>query len=187
MGNKLHTHRALQALDKAHASIPTPANVVLHCRDQGRSPRRSTTPRPEQSCNVHIGCCGRDPEASGLQPHVMRRCEVTTDTCTHGASDSYKHADTGASGCPATRPFHDGNRCAASGFCAWGIQAAAGERDGAIRPGACTPHSLRCCFGPRRSVLSPETDLMKLIVPPLQTQDGNGRAAKPCRRQWRLL
>jgi hypothetical protein len=43
---------------------------------------------PSSLANVHIGCCGRDPEASGLQPHVMRRGKITTDTCTHGASDS---------------------------------------------------------------------------------------------------
>lgn len=58
---------------RAHASILTPVHVVLRCRDQGRSPKRSTMPRSEQSCNVHFGCCGRDPEASELQPHVTRQ------------------------------------------------------------------------------------------------------------------
>lgn len=30
-------------------------------------PKRSTTPRPEHTCNVHIGCCGRDPDCKPLR------------------------------------------------------------------------------------------------------------------------
>jgi hypothetical protein len=107
-------------------AIPTPANVVLRCRDQGTSPRteHNAAARAYLQCPHRMLWPRSGLQACGLQPHVMeRRGEVTTDTCTHRASQT--HSSTRirkASGCPATRPFHHGNRCAASGFCAWGIQ-----------------------------------------------------------------
>jgi len=71
-----------------------------------------------------------------------------------GALDSCVHAGAEGSGAQATRPLHDGNRCAASGFCAWGIQGRSRRAGAYSSTAVCTPHSLRWHCGPRRLVSS---------------------------------
>lgn len=79
------------------------------------------------------------------------------------ALDSCVHAGAEGSGAQATRPLHDGNRCAASGFCAWGIQGRSRRAGTCSTTAVCTPHSLRWHCGPRRHI-SPQMPGFKFCL-----------------------
>jgi hypothetical protein len=126
LGDKPHTYRALKALDKPHASN----TYTCECRTT-LSGSGNKSPNGAQRRGPSILAMSTSDAVAAIRTASLcaattrdgERGEVTTDTCTHGASQT--HSSTRireASGCPATRPFHHGNRCAASGFCAWGIQ-----------------------------------------------------------------
>jgi hypothetical protein len=141
-------------------AIPTPANAVLRGRDQGTSPQteHNAAARAYLQCPHRMLWPRSGLQASALQPHVMER-EARSQP-THAHTGPFRLIAARGYGKPAdVQPpdhFTMGNRCAASGFCAWGIQPQPGNGTVQYHPGACTPHSLRRRCGPRRSVLSQE-------------------------------